>query len=318
MGIGPTGVAGADPRRDETAIGFGLAFAGLVAVSLWASLVASAVEHVSGWVGGAVEPLVLVSGVTSVVGFVLGSVAYARHRGFEFGLSLPRRGTRRTAARVVLAPAVLTAGTALVGNALFGVTLSSMTGRWISPEARVGVLLAAVVLPAAFLGLGYGFLFCGVAYERVHELVVPEHAVVVAATLAGFFRLLPVDAARALPYSLGGAVELLLSLTFGVAFGAGLGVLYRRAGRSPAASLERRHLFVLAVATLGVVGVATDLADLPGAVGDLLWVLVLGVAVLGYGRTRSVWVPVLSITVFQVALAGVVYAEALLGLAAGP
>ncbi len=317
MGIGPTGVAGADRRRDETAIGFGLAFAGLVAVSLWASLVASAVGHVSGWLGGAVEPLVLVSGVTSVVGFVLGSVAYARHRGFEFGLSLPRPGTGRIAARVVLAPAALTVGTALVGNALFGVTLSSMTGRWISPEAGAGVLLAAVVLPAAFLGLGYGFLFCGVAYERVRELVVPEHAVVVAAALVGFFRLLPVDATRALPYSLGGAVELLLSLTFGVAFGAGLGVLYRRAGRSPT-TLERRHLFVLAVAALGVVGVATDLADLPGAVGDLLWVVVLGVAVLGYGRTRSVWVPVLSITVFQVALAGVVYAEALFELAAGP
>ena len=317
MGTGPVRVAGSDRRRDEAAVGFGLAFAGLVAVGLWASLVGSAAGHVSGWIGGSVEPLILVSGVTSVAGFVLGSVAYARHRGFEFGLSLPARGTRWTAARVVLAPAVLTAGTALVGNAVFGVTLSSMTGRWISPEVRVGVLLAAVVVPAAFLGLGYGFLFCGVAYERVRELVAPGHAVVVAAALVGFYRLLPVDAAGALPYSLGGAVELLLSLTFGVAFGAGLGVLYRRAGRSPRA-LERRHLFVLAVAALGVVGVATDLADLPGAVGDLLWVVVLGVAVLGYGRTRSVWVPVLSITVFQVALAGVVYAEALLGLAAGP
>ena len=316
MGTGSAGpVVGTDRQRDATALGLGGVFAVLVGVSLWASLVAYAARHATRWVGGSVGPLLLVSGIASVVGFGLGSAAYARYRGLHVGLSLPRRGSRATAAGVVLAPAVLTVGTALVGNALFGVSLSSVTGRWISPDASAEILLWTVVLPAAFIGVGYGLLFCGVAYERVRQLVAPEHTVAVAAALTGFFWLLPVDA-LGFALTVGNVVELALTLMFGVAFGAGLGVLYRRVGDdAPTEGLERRHRFALVVAAVGVGGVATELTDLPGAVGDLLWVLVLGIAVLGYGRTRSMWVPALSIAVFRVTLGVVVYAESVLGLA---
>jgi hypothetical protein len=318
MGTDSVGPFGLDPCRDATAIGLGGVFAALVGVSLWASVVGYAAQHASRWLGGSLEPLLFVSGGTSLVGLVLGSAVYARYLGLDFGLSLPRRGTRRTTVHVLLAPAVLTVGTALVGNALSGVTLSAMTQRWVSPDAPPSFLLVTVGGPAAFVGLGYGVLFCGLVYERVEELVGPGHAVGVAAALVGFFRLLPVEALTALPLSVGSAVELVLSLVFGVAFGAGLGVSYRYAGGvSPGARLDRRHLLVLAVAALGVVGVLTELTELPRAAGDVLWVLVLGVGVLGYARTRSVWVPALAITVFQVTLAAAVYAEALLGLA-GP
>lgn len=317
MGTGTTGsIAGLDRRRDATAIGLGSVFAGLVGISVWASVVAFAARHASRSLGGVLEPLVLVSGVTSVVGLGLGSVAYARYRGLDLGRSLPRRSARTTAVGVVLAPAVLTVVTAVVGNTLFGVTLSATTQRWIGPEASVDVLLVTVGVPAAFVGLGYGLLFCVIPYERARELVAPEHAVAVSAALVGFFWLLPIDALVALRPTVGGVVELVLSLVFGVAFGAGLGVIYRHTGgRSSTGGLERRHAFVLVVAAIGVAGVATELTELTRVAGDLLWVVVLGIAVLGYGRTRSVWVPVLSIAVFQVMLGAVVYAESLLGLA---
>lgn len=171
------------------------------------------------------------------------------------------------------------------------------------------------VLPVAFVGLGYGFLFCGVAYERVRDLIGPDDAVAVAAALVGFFWLLPVEALQGLRLGVGSVVEIALSLVFGVAFGMGIGILYRY-DESRVDGLDARHVVVLAVAMVGVAGVTTEVTELPRAASDVMWVAVLGLAVFGYERARSVWIPVLSIVVFEVVLVGVVYAESLLGLAA--
>lgn len=306
-------------RWDATSVGLGATFALLIGMSLWASAVGHGARYASRWLDtagwfGAAGPLVVVSGLTSLGGLVLGSIAYARSRGLELGIGLPERGSWPAAVGVAVAPVALVVGAAAAGNAVFGVTLSAMSGHWISPDASVRVLLLTVVPPATFAGLGYGFLLCGIVYERVHALIGPDDAVAVAAALVGFFWLLPVDV-LGIQFGVGGAVEVVLSLVFGVAFGAGLGVVRRRLDDDELAALVPGHALVVGVALVGVVGAATELAELPGAVGDLLWIAVLGIAVLGYERTRSVWVPALSIAAFNAAVSGVVYVESLRGLA---
>jgi hypothetical protein len=304
-------------RWDPTVLGLGILFAVLIGISLWASIVAQVTQYgvqLLGVTSGAL-PLVLVSASAAILGLALGSVVYARHRGIEFALSLPDRGTWPTAIAVVLAPAVLAVGVAIVSNAAFGVTLSAINQQWMSAEIPAGLFVLTVVLPAAFVGVGYGFLFCGLVCERVEDLFGQIDAVV-AASLVGFFWLLPVDAVQTLRLDIGGGVELLASIVFGVAFAMALGIARRhRRQESGFGWIEPRHALVLAVAVIGVAGVATELTELPRAIGDLLWVVVLGVAVLGYQRTRSVWVSALSIVVFSLTTSAVVYVESFLGLA---
>lgn len=304
--------------RDDTAVGLGLLFAGLVGVGLWAGAVAHAAQFVFGRVSGVPGQVVLLSGLTGLFGLVLGSLAYARFRGLTIEMGVPRRGAWPSALAVGFAPALLVLGVAVLGNAVFDVTLSAMVQRRINPDGSTPTLLVTVAPPAVFLALGYGFLFCGVVCERVRGLVGSERTVAVATALSGLFWLLPVDAVQRLRLDVGGLVEIALSLLFGVAFGMSLGILYRRGDGMSFSGLDRRELVVVAVAAIGVLGVGMELLELPRSVGDLLWVAGLAIAIVGYARTRSVWPSVLSLVVLALAISGVVYAEAVLGLAAPP
>lgn len=302
--------------RGGTAVGLGALFAVLVAVSLWASVVAAAARAASRWLGGASVAILVVSGVTSLAGLGLGAVAYAWYRDLDVGVAVPPRDAWAAVLGSILGPGLLAVGVAVAGNVLVDVSLSAMTQRQVAGDAALGVLLRTAVAPAMFVGLGYGLLFCGVVYERVRALVGPGDAVTIAAMLVGFFWLLPVKAVAGLPVSLGSAVELVLSLVFGVAFGMAVGVLYDHDGiGTRLTDLSARHMAVLVVAGVGVAGVATDLTALPRTAGDLLWVAALVVALVGYERSRSVWVPALSLATFQVAILGVIYVEARLGIA---
>lgn len=307
---------------DATTVGLGALFAVLVGISVWTSVVAHVLQFLlQVGVAGARGTLLLMSGGTALGGLCLGSVAYARFRGLDIALSRPRRGSWPTAVVVGVTPAVLAGGTAIVGNAVFGVTFSEMVQRRMSPDVSAEFLLLVLLPPAVFLGLGYGFLFCGVVCERIRDLVGSPGTIPVATALVGFFQLLPVEALHGLRLGVGDAVELVVSLVFGVAFGASLGLYYRHADTESTETvlqrLNRRQTAVVVVAAVGVVGVATGLTELPGAVGDLLWVVVLGIGIGGYELTRSVWVPVVAFAVFDAATSGIVYAEAVVGLA-GP
>lgn len=307
-------VDGVVAERDRTALGLGALFAALVAISVWTSAVGTVARLASRWVDGASMALLVVSAFTSLGGLALGAVAYAWYRDIDLGFALPRQGSWPTALAVTFAPAALAVCVAIAGNTLFDTGLSAMTQRWVSADASVGALIRLAVVPAAFVSVGYGLLFCGVVYEGVRDHL-PEHAVSVAASLVGVFWLLPVDVGP-FPTTPGAVIEVVLSLVFGVAFGMAVGVLsrHRRTGAS-LRSLEARHVAVLAVAAAGVLGLATDLAPLAQTAGDLLWIAAFGIGLLGYERTRSVWVPVASLAAFQTALVAVISAEARLGLA---
>jgi hypothetical protein len=304
--------------EDTTALGLGVLFAALIAVSLWSTAVAAAAQF-AGQVFGTPESLLLVSGAASLVGLAGGALAYARYRGIDISLGRPRDGSWPVAAATVVGPAAIAGATALVANTVFGVPLSSLLNRFVNPEASTSVLVWMMGLPSVFLGVGLGVLFCALVPERVRNLVGAEDAPVVATLLVGFFWLLPMDAVG-LRLSVGSAVEFTASLVFGVAFAMGVGILYRHAEGPDgsvafdAGALERRHLAVLALALVGIVGVGTGLTTLGEVVVDALWVAAFGLAVLGYERTRSVWVPALAMVGFTLALDAVVYAEALAGL----
>lgn len=302
-----------DGSRDATVFGLGALFAGLAAVSVWASAVAHAVQFLS-QTGGLPEPLLLVSGATSLVGLALGSLAYARYRGVDLSLGLPRRDALLTGFGAVVAPAALLLATAAASNAGFGVPLSELTNRYVNPDASAWTLARLMGLPAVFLGLGYGFLFCGLVYERVRELVAPGDAVVVGALLVGFFWLLPIEP-TGVSLAVGSLVEFALSLFFGVAFGMAVGIVYLQAETAAGVrGLAWRHLLVLALAVVGVFGAATGLTSPGEVVTNVLWLAALGIGLLGYERTRSVWVPALALVLFNLTLAGVVYVEAALGV----
>ncbi|WP_424000963.1 hypothetical protein ACOZ4I_15070 [Haloarcula salina] len=309
-----TAVDGVVPEHDRTALGLGALFAALVAISVWTSAVGTLARLATRWVDGASLALLVVSAITSLGGLALGAVAYAWYRDLDLRLALPRQGSWSTALAVTLAPAALAVCVAIAGNTLFDTGLSAMTQRWVSADASAGSLIRLAVLPAAFVSVGYGLLFCGVVYEGVRDLL-PEHAVSVAASLVAVFWLLPIDVGP-FPTTPGAVIEVVLSLVFGVAFGMAVGVLSRhRRSDAPLRSLEARHAAVLALAAVGVLGLATDLTPLAQTVGDLLWVAAFGIGLSGYERTRSVWVPIAALAVFQTVLVAVIHVEAQLGLA---
>ncbi|MFB6309269.1 MAG: hypothetical protein ABEH35_08065 [Haloarculaceae archaeon] len=305
-----------DRPLDPTAVRFGLLFAVVVGLTFWTAVVAAALRPVSGLLGGFPWSFVVLSGLTALIGLGLGSLAYAQYRDLSLSFAVPGQATWPVVVAAVLAPPILVAVTTVIGNAVFDVPLSAIEQRWISPDAPIQLLLATSAIPAVFLGLGYGLLST-VVFERVRDVVGDDHGVALAATLVGFYWLLPADIGSA---SVGGLIELGLSLIVGVAFAMSLALAYRHVepDEGTDARLDLRYLPVVVVAAIGLVGIGLELTELPRAVGDLLWVAALAVAILGYERTRSPWVPALSLAAFQIAVGVGVYAEAVLGLVAGP
>jgi hypothetical protein len=303
---------------DATALGLGALFAALVAVSLWATAMATTAQFVVRTLPSP-ESLFVVSAAVSLVGLGGGALTYAHYRGIDISLGRPRDGSCGVSALAVVGPAAVAGGTALVNNTVFGTPLSSLLHRFVSPEASVASLVWVMGLPSVFLGAGLGLLFCALVPERTRALVGAADAPAVATLLVAFFRLLPMDAVGP-RLSVGNAVEFTASLVFGVAFAMAVGILYRRAERADGSlafdtgNLERRHLAVLALALVGVVGVGTGLTTVGELVVEALWVAAFGFAVLGYERSRSAWVPVLAMAGFTLALDVVVYAEALAGV----
>jgi hypothetical protein len=303
---------------DATALGLGSLFAALVAVSLWSTAVAATAQFAVRTLPSP-ESLLVVAAAASLVGLGGGALAYARYRGIDISLGRPRDGSWGVAILTAVGPAAVAGGTALVTNTVFGTPLSSLLHRFVNPEASAASLVWVMGLPSVFLGAGLGLLFCALVPERTRALVGAADAAAVATLLVAFFRLLPMDAVG-LRLSVGNAVEFTASLVFGVAFAMAVGILYRRAEGADGSiafdtgKLERRHLAVLALALVGVVGVGTGLTTVGELVVEALWVAAFGLAVVGYERSRSAWVPVLAMVGFTLALDVVVYAEALAGV----
>lgn len=294
----------------------GAIFVALAAVSLWASVVASAGQFVSQMLTS-MASLLVISAMTGIVGFGLGTVAYTRYRGFELGMRWPRRDALVTAGLTVITPMALTLVVSAVGNGLFDVSLSLLAHRRISPNAGVEFVVAQVLPPAIFVGVGYGILVSGVVAETLRSVVASDDVSWIAALVIGFFWLLPIDTVARLPVTLGSAFELTVTLVFGVGFGLAVGTLYEAFETDAGvAAFTTGDWLLFVVAFVGVFGIVTGLSDISEVVVESLWIVALSSAAAGYLRTDSVWVAVATVAGFTVTFRLVIYAESVSGLVA--
>jgi hypothetical protein len=308
----------------KTTVGLGGVFAALVAIAAWFGIVATVFQGAILRRIGASMPatLLLAVGVATVFGIVLGGMVYARYRNLHLGWSLPSREHWASTLFALLAPLVLVGLASLLGNALFETGVSAMTQQQVSPNTSLSFLILISLLPGFVTGGGYGLLLGAVVFERVRQLVDESDAAAVAVALAGGFWLLPIEGGRSMQLTPGSAIETALSLIFGVAIAMAIGILYRRGDGGWSLpdldTVDVTDAIVVLIAIVGVLGVGTDLIEVPRSIGDLLWVIGIGIAIVGYDRTRSVWVPVLSLAIFGAAVNGIVYVESVVGLAPAP
>ncbi|MFD1588195.1 hypothetical protein ACFR9U_14530 [Halorientalis brevis] len=303
-------------RWEATTLGFGVLFVALVGIQLWKLLVMETVQVIVDGFGLGSVPMGTTSALVSLVGPGLGALVYVRYRKLDLGTSRPRNGTWPIALAVIFAPALLAAAVSAVGNAMFGVSLSAITQQWVSPQVSAEFVLLHLVQPDVFRGIGEGLLICGVIYESVRSLVGDDDATGLAALCIGYYWLMPWAPIDTIPPSLTDSIVFAMTVLLTVAFGVAVGVLYQTlADTHQTNTLSRRHIPVFGVAFVSILSVTSRLTTFPHNVHHLLWIPVLGLAVLGYARTRSVWVAVLSLVAYQVAVHAIVLVEATLGLA---
>ncbi|WP_276301003.1 hypothetical protein [Halorussus lipolyticus] len=282
--------------RNPEAVAIGSLFVTLFAVSLWMRLVAGVGYHrLHALLDlGGPSPLYVIAVPTFflyVVGLALGAVVCARVRHVEIPFDLPARDDLPVAVATVLSAPLLVAAAGLAGHLLLDTSMSAMAQIRYAPDAGLSFLLLASVVPAAFEGLGYGFLFFGVVHERLRTATTPRHAVVLTPAVVWFFREIHGEVQTDLlsPTAL---VHLALLVGVGVAFGSSVGLLYRGAVRDSAGQLVRAiYIPVFTLGLLGVFGVVSELT-FPTAVLEAVHLAGFGLAGYGYERTRSIWVPV--------------------------
>lgn len=297
----------------------------LAGVDLWAALVhagyVTATRSRVFSVGPPETIIVVGQFALYLVGTALAVVVYACLRGFSLPLG-PPVGTARTVVATVLAPAALVALTGVLGAVSVGPGVGPILGKAYAPTATVRFLVGTNVVPAVFAGVARAFVVCVAVHETVRVRVAvgdSTHAVVLSSAVAAFGWVVTVDAGAMRSLLLGVrnptlAVGAVASVFVGVCFGASVGLLYRCLARGSAEDVLRLcHGPVLGI---GLLGVAAGLAALfdPVDVFDLLSVVAFAVAVYGYERTRSLWVPVASLATFTASFDVVAYAEAVFGL----
>lgn len=299
--------------RHEDALEFGLLF-GLVAASMATqAAVVWAVRSAHRYLPEALSSPYLVSYVAVyVVGTALLALAYSWFRGIQLPRTLPTTSELPIVAATVLAPAVAVGTVAAVGHTFLDVTITEMLGIVYAPAVNRSYLLHRAGTLALCGGLGLGLLVHGAAQGSLRERIDPDHAVVVAAGLGGVYY--GVDAiAGTLLFSPAPLLTLVVVVAVAVGLGVGVGTLYR-------ATADDRRLDTAenAVALLAVLaGTGVLLTGIDGR-GDVLhgglWMVAFGVAALGYERTRSLLVPILSVAALLFSLELTAALESLFGI----
>lgn len=299
-----------DLGPNPEAVTIGSLFVTLFAVQAWATAVARFGHPRLGSLATSnhlqvfVLPALLVYGV----GIALAAGCYARIRNVEIPFGIPTRDDWPVAASAVLAGPLLVAAGAVVGDVVFGTTVSAMVQLRYSPDARLSFLVFSSFVPALLKGLGYGLLFFGVVHERLRETTTPRHALVLTPVVVGFFWEMQENVRHDLLDPIAVAhITVLAAVSVG--FGASLGLLYRGTVRESVGRLVRvAYVPVFSVGLLGAVGVASGF-DFPPVLLDVLRLGAFAVAAYGYERTRSIWVPILVVAVFLAAVDAAAFAE---------
>jgi hypothetical protein len=250
--------------------------------------------------------------VVSFGAVAVGAVVYARARGLDTGLVGPSLTDGPVALAAILAPAVV-AVLAAVGGAAVGVPLSELTGQVFAPRTTTLTVLSWWAVAAVATGVGYAALASLVVQASIRRVVTeqPVHAVPVAAGIALFFQALLVDAATqsvGVPPIRRSILFLTLAAGF-VCIGVTAGFVYTAAlSRSLEPLYRPAYVPVFALALVVAAGTVAVLVEVPDVIGHALYGLGFLAAAVGYERTRSVWVPAATLSLFQLSLTLTIWA----------
>lgn len=292
-------------RENPLAVELGLLSAVIVVTTLWQSVVVRAYAPVSNAVPAWLDsPLVLGPLLASVFGTAVVALVYVRVRGVPVSFRIPVHEHLPVVALAAVLP-VLLVGQALVVGDLVGVTARSMTkSSWGTPVG-LETLVRRIVVPAVLSAFGLSLLIFGAVQGTLRDLTDPEHAVALTTLVAVLFRLFgrpPVRDVPTLVVSLFAAAAL-------VAVGYSAGLVYAGATRGTLREVVAANAPALAVGTLGALALLGDVGGLSSAAYLCLWVGVFGLAAHVAERTRSVWVPMVAVAAFEIAVGVAVYAE---------
>lgn len=259
------------------------------------------------------------SWVWLVVSMVVVGVGYATIRGLRVPTGLPDRDDAGAVAVCTLSPLLVVAGYVL-GTHAIDTSVAAVESTAAFPSPGIGFLWWNVVVPGILIGVGYGVLFYGAILGGLAGTLTARESLFAITTLAGLYHWL-VDPIFRLARS-NALLEVALVLVVGTGL-AVVGLVRMDGAASVRDALTPTRVVALALAAVLAFGVAVDVISGATTVGDLLavtgWVVVFAIAAWGRHRTRTVWVPTATIAVFQVAVLGVPYLEASLGLVAtGP
>jgi len=311
----------ADSQLDGDTVEFGLLYLLLVAVAVFETV---AVEWLYDPVAAAISIApageVVAGSILGVTGLVAAPLLFVRLYGVAIPTGLPDRGAVTVAIMAVVAPLAILAAMAGVAHVLLQSTISGVTQGWYGSEVSFAFLFQMEILPALLIGIGYALLFNGAVQGTIRERFDARTAIVVATVIAGGYQWFD-PGLHLRPFAL---LHFLVLTGLIVLLGDAAGLLVRMRDANDTLREQltepRTVVFVLAgvVVTSMLVNVGMGATALTELLSSLAWIAVFAVAAIGYERTRSIWVPMLSVAVFQIAIGLTQYAEFLYGFASAP
>lgn len=303
--------------HNPEAVAIGGLFLFLALVRVWNVLVGAGFQAVGRIAPGLqTMPIVLGSFVTGVLGFGLPAIGYLYLRGWTIPIGRPRMADPRVLLGAVISPIAIVAIVGIVGNGIFGRSISSLTQQYYSPDVSPIFLVRMTVLPALFGSVGICLVVYGVVQTRLRELTPESSAIVLTTIVAGVFYYLPMETLSTATVDSALVVLFLVSVLTSVIIGMAVGLLYRGVVTDDFERLlgiEQAAIIILG--TLGVVAMLETMLRDPGFVFDMIWVLILGIGAYGYSTARSIWIPIATIFLFRLSVRVAVYAEAIVGIA---
>ncbi|WP_255196932.1 hypothetical protein [Halorarius litoreus] len=300
-------------HRDPEAVTLGGLFLLLFAVNLWTAGVSLLYEPLSVALPRPLgDPFLLGPILVHGLGTLLATVVYLRVTGVSLSLGLPTHDRETGAVTPFLSVGLVAIG-ALVAHGLLGSSVSEVVRSSYGASMSVAFLAWVTLVPAVFAALAYGLLYLGAVQRTLRELVDPGHAVGLTVFVVGIVRAMdPPSLARPSPESLG--LFLLLALV-AAAVGFTAGIAYRGAGATDPKTVVRGwYVPVLVVGVVGIVGVATEFTAATTLLRWGLYVGTVAVAAYAHERTASLWVGVVTLFCYHVAVNVAVYLEAMGGV----
>lgn len=254
--------------------------------------------------------------LTSVVGTGLLAVVYLRARDFDIQLRFPGQSAVPMVVTAALMPIFVVAALLFINH--WGPVSSSewiLGGQYVSPVS-LAHLVQNILFASTFAAFGAALLFQGAIQETLREHATPTGAVAGITVLVGFHRwvteqMVTMDGVASF-FSIVAATTLVVLVTFVVVH---LWQILDLTAIDYLTEVTTAAVFGVAVVAL-LVGGWNSIPNYPNApfVGYTIGhTVTIGVAAATYERTRSVWVPMLAILTFYIAVDIAPYLQFLIG-----